>query len=93
MPLTRTEGTEGNQPRAGPVYDDYHSGHRRHFADIGLSGGADVLGRCGSVVDAAIAANAVLAVVEPRMNGIGGGLFALAWIVNAGKLQGLNAHG
>src|SRR5437764_9679581 len=55
--------------------------------------GAQVLARGGSAVDAAIAANAVLGVVEPMMNGIGGDLFALVWEAHTGKLTGLNASG
>src|SRR6266849_56579 len=55
--------------------------------------GAEILARGGSAVDAAIAANAVLGVVEPMMNGIGGDLFALYWEAKTGKLTGLNASG
>jgi gamma-glutamyltranspeptidase / glutathione hydrolase len=55
--------------------------------------GARVLEQGGSVVDAAIAANAVLGVVEPMMNGIGGDLFAIYYDAKAGKLYGLNASG
>ena len=55
--------------------------------------GAEILARGGSAVDAAIAANAVLGVTEPMMNGLGGDLFALYWDVKAGKLYGLNASG
>src|SRR5205085_3781849 len=55
--------------------------------------GAQVLARGGSAVDAAIAANAVLGVVEPMMNGMGGDLFALYWEAKTGKLTGLNASG
>jgi gamma-glutamyltranspeptidase / glutathione hydrolase len=54
---------------------------------------AQVLARGGSAVDAAIAANAVLAVVEPMKNGLGGDLFALYWEPKTGKLSGLNASG
>jgi gamma-glutamyltranspeptidase / glutathione hydrolase len=52
-----------------------------------------ILARGGTVVDAAIAANAVLAVVEPMKDGLGGDLFALYWDSKTGKLQGLNASG
>ena len=55
--------------------------------------GAQILARGGSAVDAAIAANAVLGVVEPMMDGIGGDLFVLYWEAKTGKLAGLNASG
>jgi gamma-glutamyltranspeptidase/glutathione hydrolase len=55
--------------------------------------GAMVLARGGSAMDAAIAANAVLGVVEPMSNGIGGDLFAIYWDAKAGKLTGINASG
>jgi len=55
--------------------------------------GAQVLARGGSAMDAAIAANAVLGVVEPESNGIGGDLFAIYWDAKTGKLSGINASG
>jgi gamma-glutamyltranspeptidase/glutathione hydrolase len=55
--------------------------------------GAQILSRGGSAADAAIAANAVLGVVEPMMNGIGGDLFVLYWEAKSGRLTGLNASG
>src|SRR5690348_12237429 len=55
--------------------------------------GAQVLAEGGSAADAAIAANAVLGVTEPMMNGIGGDLFVLYWDAKSGKLYGLNASG
>ena len=55
--------------------------------------GAEILARGGSAVDAAIAANATLGVIEPNMNGIGGDLFAIYWDARSGKLYGLNASG
>jgi gamma-glutamyltranspeptidase/glutathione hydrolase len=55
--------------------------------------GAEILSRGGSAVDAAIAANAALGVMEPDMNGIGGDLFAIYWDAKTGKLYGLNASG
>jgi gamma-glutamyltranspeptidase / glutathione hydrolase len=55
--------------------------------------GAQILARGGSAVDAAIAANAVLGVIEPMMDGIGGDFFAIYWDAKTGKLTGLNASG
>lgn len=55
--------------------------------------GAQILARGGSAVDAAIAANAVLSVVEPMMCGMGGDLFAMYWDAKTGKLTGINASG
>ena len=55
--------------------------------------GAQILAKGGSAVDAAIAANAVLGVTEPMMNGMGGDLFAIYWDAKNGKLYGLNSSG
>ena len=55
--------------------------------------GAQILARGGSAMDAAIAANAVLGVVEPTSDGIGGDLFAMYWDAKSGKLTGINASG
>ena len=55
--------------------------------------GARILEQGGSAIDAAIAANAVLNVMEPNSNGMGGDLFAIYWEAKTGKLYGLNASG
>ena len=55
--------------------------------------GAQVLARGGSAMDAAIAANAVLSVVEPMNCGIGGDLFAIYREASSGRLTGINASG
>lgn len=53
----------------------------------------DILKAGGSAVDAAIAANAMLGVVEPTGCGIGGDLFVIGWDAASGRLYGLNASG
>ncbi len=53
----------------------------------------DVLKDGGNAIDAAIAANAVLGLVEPTGCGIGGDLFAIVWIEKDKKLYGLNSSG
>jgi gamma-glutamyltranspeptidase/glutathione hydrolase len=53
----------------------------------------DVLKRGGSAVDAAIAANAALGLMEPVGCGIGGDLYAIVWDPKSGKLHGYNGSG
>jgi gamma-glutamyltranspeptidase/glutathione hydrolase len=53
----------------------------------------DILKKGGNAFDAAIAANAVLGLMEPTGCGIGGDLFAIIWSADRGKLYGLNASG
>jgi len=55
--------------------------------------GAQILELGGTAMDAAIAANATLGVVEPMSNGIGGDLFAIVYEAKTGKLYGLNSSG
>jgi gamma-glutamyltranspeptidase/glutathione hydrolase len=55
--------------------------------------GLDILKQGGTAVDAAIAANAALGVIEPNNGGIGGDLFAIVWSAKDRKLYGLNASG
>ena len=55
--------------------------------------GAAILAEGGNAVDAAIAANAMMGVVSPMMNGIGGDLFAIVYEAKSDRLYGLNASG
>ncbi len=55
--------------------------------------GLEVLRRGGNAMDAAIAANAAIGLMEPTGNGIGGDLFALIWDAEGEELHGLNASG
>jgi gamma-glutamyltranspeptidase/glutathione hydrolase len=60
---------------------------------LAAQAGATILAHGGNAIDAAVATNAVMGVVEPMMNGIGGDLFAIVYDAKTGKLYGLNASG
>lgn len=88
----------------GSSYDDHGRNYGRSMVitqqgiaatsqALASEAGAQILARGGSAADAAIAANAVLAVVEPMKNGLGGDLFVIYHEAKTGKLTGLNASG
>lgn len=54
---------------------------------------ARILEQGGNAIDAAVAANAMMGLVAPMNDGIGGDLFAIVYIAKTGKLHGLNASG
>jgi gamma-glutamyltranspeptidase / glutathione hydrolase len=58
---------------------------------LAAQAGLEIMQQGGNAIDAAIATAAVLTVVEPTSNGIGGDAFALVWV--KGQLHGLNASG
>jgi gamma-glutamyltranspeptidase/glutathione hydrolase len=60
---------------------------------LAAQAGVEMLKRGGNAIDAAIAANAVMGVVAPISNGIGGDLFVIYYDAKSGKLYGLNASG
>ena len=55
--------------------------------------GARILEQGGNAIDAAVATNAMMGLVAPMNDGIGGDLFAIVYIAKPGKLYGLNASG
>lgn len=60
---------------------------------LAAQAGAHVLEQGGNAIDAAIAANAVMGVVQPYVNGMGGDLFVLYYEAKTGKVYGLNSSG
>ena len=90
-------------PRRGPaaarcrpdraVADHRPAWHGGAAHPLAVQIGLDVLKNGGNAVDAAIAVNAALGVMEPMSCGIGGDLFAIVWDAKTQKLYGLNASG
>jgi gamma-glutamyltranspeptidase/glutathione hydrolase len=60
---------------------------------LAAQAGAHILEEGGNAIDAAIAANAVMGVVQPYVNGIGGDLFIVYYEAKTGKVYGLNSSG
>jgi gamma-glutamyltranspeptidase/glutathione hydrolase len=97
---TRPEATKGIGPGARPVGADWSRSpvvapHAMAATAHPLATqiALDILKAGGSAVDAAIAANAALGLMEPVANGVGGDLFAIVWDPQSGKLVGINGSG
>lgn len=60
---------------------------------LASAAGSAILAKGGNAIDAAIAANAAVGVIEPSMNGVGGDLFAIYWDNRAKKIYAINASG
>lgn len=90
LPMNRDLLTHRNQNRSTVVSRRGMVCASQPLASIA---GVDILKAGGSAVDAAIAANAMLGLVEPMMCGLGGDLFAIVWNEKQQRLFGLNASG
>lgn len=82
--LSRSEGTSPAVSRNGMVASSQ---------PLAVQVGIEILQAGGNAVDAAIAVNAMLGLVEPMNCGIGGDLFAIVWDAKTQRLYGLNASG
>jgi gamma-glutamyltranspeptidase / glutathione hydrolase len=90
MPLFPLQAQDRSQARSMVISRD---GIVAAESPLAAQAGVRILEHGGNAVDAAIAANAVMGVVEPMMNGVGGDLFVIVYDVKANKLYGLNASG
>lgn len=92
LPLTSGEmhGQDRGQARSMVISQ---SGIVAAESPLAAQAGATILERGGNAIDAAVAANAVMGVVAPMSNGIGGDLFAIVYDAKTGKFYGLNASG
>jgi gamma-glutamyltranspeptidase / glutathione hydrolase len=90
MPIFSTQAQDRSQTRSMVIS---RNGIVAAESPLAAQAGVRILEQGGNAVDAAIATNAAMGVVEPMMNGIGGDLFAIVYDVKADKLYGLNASG
>ncbi|MEW4568309.1 gamma-glutamyltransferase [Tautonia sp. JC769] len=95
---TMTNLAHAHDRPTGPIHKSRSAVLARHgmaasSQPLAVQAAIRVLQEGGNAIDAAIAANAVIGVVEPMSCGIGGDLFAIVWDAKSGKLHGLNASG
>jgi len=93
LSMTITTGIFGQDRSQGRSMVISRGGIVAAESPLAAQAGVRVLESGGNAVDAAIATNAMMGVVEPMMNGIGGDLFAIVYDAKANKLYGLNASG
>ncbi len=82
-----------NRPTEGRSVVETQFGIVSASHPLAARAGVEMLERGGNAVDAAIAANATMGLMEPAMNGIGGDLFILYYEAKTGKIYGLNSGG
>src|SRR5881409_1070417 len=91
--LTAGQNVDAQDPSQGRSMVISRNGIVAAESPLAAQAGVGILERGGNAVDAAIATNAMMGVVEPMMNGIGGDLFAIIYDAKADKLYGINASG
>jgi gamma-glutamyltranspeptidase/glutathione hydrolase len=90
MPIFPSHAQDRSQTRSMVVS---RNGIVAAESPLAAQAGVRILEQGGNAVDAAIATNAAMGVVEPMMNGVGGDLFAIVYDAKGNKLYGLNASG
>jgi gamma-glutamyltranspeptidase / glutathione hydrolase len=90
LPANTVLGQDRSQARSMVIS---RNGIAAAESPLAAQAGVQILERGGNAVDAAIAMNAMMGVVSPMMNGIGGDLFAIVYDAKANRLYGLNASG
>jgi gamma-glutamyltranspeptidase/glutathione hydrolase len=90
---SQTPTPQPNVPAVGRSIVSTRYGIVAASQPLAARAGVQVLERGGNAIDAAIATNAVMGLVEPHNNGIGGDLFAIYYEAKTGKLYGLNSGG
>src|SRR5947209_4808449 len=93
LPLLAVLPAGGAWPKAGRSVTMARHGMVAASQPLAAQIGLDVLKAGGNAIDAAIATNAALGLMEPTSCGPGGDLFAIVWDAKSKKLYGLNASG